>query len=354
MIDPTAFIAPGAVVLGEVRLGRDTSVWYQTVIRGDTERIVVGDETNLQDLTVVHADPGFPCLVGDRVTVGHRAILHGCIVEDECMIGMGSILLNGVRVGSGSIVGAGAVLAEGMQVPPGSLVLGVPGKVMRPVDPTLRGRIEHAWRHYVAEAGRHRSGAFPIVPPSAPISGLNHHRRAAGPSEGLTIEAMTPSDWEVVRAIYAEGIATGEATFETDAPDWESWDHGRRPDCRLVARSGEIVLGWAALSPVSARPVYAGVAEASLYVAASARGRGVGKALLRALIESSERAGVWTLQGSIFPENAASLGLVATCGFRVVGRRERIGRRDDVWRDTILVERRSKAIGLDEAMSGPR
>jgi carbonic anhydrase/acetyltransferase-like protein (isoleucine patch superfamily) len=162
MIDPSAYIAHGAVVLGDVHLGRDVSVWYNTVIRGDTERIAIGDETNIQDLSMVHADPGRPCLVGRRVTVGHRVILHGCTIEDACMIGMGAILLNGVRLGEGSVVGAGAVLTEGMEVPPGMLVLGVPGKVIRPVDEAMRGRVEHAWRHYVVEARRHRGGEFPI------------------------------------------------------------------------------------------------------------------------------------------------------------------------------------------------
>jgi phosphinothricin acetyltransferase len=161
-----------------------------------------------------------------------------------------------------------------------------------------------------------------------------------------TIEAMTQEDWPDVRAIYLEGIASGNTTFETDAPAWEAWDAARLKAGRLVARTDGDVLGWAALSPVSARPAYAGVAEASLYVAARARGWGVGTSLLRALIETSERAGLWTLQGAIFPENAASLALVRRCGFREVGRRERIGRRDGVWRDTVLVERRSRVVGV--------
>jgi len=161
-----------------------------------------------------------------------------------------------------------------------------------------------------------------------------------------TIEAMTPGDWEAVRSIYLEGIKAGNATFETDAPDYETWDRARRGDCRLVARNVGQVVGWAALSPVSSRPAYAGVAEVSVYVAASAHGRGVGTSLLRALIEASERAGIWTLQGSIFPENAASLALIKGCGFREVGRRERIGSLNGVWRDTILVERRSRNLGV--------
>ncbi len=169
--------------------------------------------------------------------------------------------------------------------------------------------------------------------------------RADGETLDLNIEAMTPGDWEAVRAIYLEGIATGNTTFETDAPDWETWEEGRLKDARLVARSQGRVVGWAALSPVSSRPVYAGVAEASLYVTASARCQGVGKALMTALIEASDRAGIWTLQGSVFPENAASMSLVKSSGFRVIGRRERIGRMDGVWRDTILVERRSEVVG---------
>jgi phosphinothricin acetyltransferase len=162
----------------------------------------------------------------------------------------------------------------------------------------------------------------------------------------VVIEAMTPDDWQVVRAIYREGIATGDATFETDAPSWETWDNGHLRAGRLVARAAGRVVGWSALSPVSGRSAYAGVAEVSLYVTGSARGQGVGKALLRAVIDVSERAGIWTLQGSIFPANVASLALVKACQFREVGRRERIGQRDGVWRDTILVERRSRLAGV--------
>ena len=135
---------------------------------GEQELIEIAEGANIQDLAMVHADPGFPCIVGRRVTIGHRAILHGCTVEDGCMIGMGEILLNGVRLGAGSVVGAGAVLTEGTEVPPGSLVLGVPGKVVRPVDEAMRGRIEHAWTHYVIEAAKHRRGDFPLASTGAP------------------------------------------------------------------------------------------------------------------------------------------------------------------------------------------
>jgi L-amino acid N-acyltransferase YncA len=160
----------------------------------------------------------------------------------------------------------------------------------------------------------------------------------------FTIDLMRPQDWEFVKAIYLEGIATGHATFETEAPDWERWDAGHSPQCRLAARNGTGVLGWAALSPVSKRQVYAGVAEVSVYVAATARGLGVGGALMRALIEASEKHGVWTLQAGIFPENQASLALHFRHGFREVGRRERIARHHGVWRDTVILERRSSLI----------
>lgn len=166
MIHPTAFIAAGAVVLGDVTLGRDASIWYNCVVRGDMAPIVIGDETNIQDLTMVHVDEGVPCTVGRRVGVGHRAILHGCTIEDEVLVGMGAVLLNGVSVGRGSVIGAGAVLTEGMRAPAGSLVLGVPARVARPVDEALAARVRRTWEHYVAEARRHRAGAVPRHPPT--------------------------------------------------------------------------------------------------------------------------------------------------------------------------------------------
>ena len=149
--------------MGDVSLGPEASVWYGTVVRGDMDRIVVGAATNLQDGAVVHVDAGRPALIGARVGVGHRAIVHGCTVEDDCLIGMGSVLLNGVVIGTGSVVAAGAVLREGMRVPPGSVVMGVPARVVRPVDETLRRRIRETWEHYVQEAARHRAGNFPLV-----------------------------------------------------------------------------------------------------------------------------------------------------------------------------------------------
>lgn len=157
---------------------------------------------------------------------------------------------------------------------------------------------------------------------------------------------MQPENWPAVREIYREGIATGNATFESELPDWEKWDNNHRQDCRLIARKEEQVLGWAALSPVSGRRVYAGVAEVSVYVAAAARGTGVGKSLLQALIAESELHGLWTLQAGIFRENAASVALHKSCGFREVGVRQRIGKLGGTWRDVLLLERRSATIGL--------
>jgi carbonic anhydrase/acetyltransferase-like protein (isoleucine patch superfamily) len=165
-IHPTAFIARGAVVLGDVTLGARASVWYGAVLRVDMAAIVVGEATNLQDGTIVHVDEGKPARIGARVGVGHRVILHGCTVEDDCLIGMGSVLLNDVHIGTGSVVAAGAVVPEGTLVPAGSLVVGVPARVTRAVDDALRERIRHTWEHYVAEAQRHRRGAFPIAQPS--------------------------------------------------------------------------------------------------------------------------------------------------------------------------------------------
>jgi phosphinothricin acetyltransferase len=163
----------------------------------------------------------------------------------------------------------------------------------------------------------------------------------------VSVDAMVASDWPDVSAIYLEGIATGNATFETLAPTWEQWDRAHLPIGRLVARNGRTMSGWVALSRVSQRSCYAGVAEMSVYVATWARGQGVGDALMKAAIAASEATGIWTLQGTLFPENQASLCLCIANGFREVGRRERIGKRGGVWRDTVLVERRSKIVGKD-------
>jgi L-amino acid N-acyltransferase YncA len=158
---------------------------------------------------------------------------------------------------------------------------------------------------------------------------------------------MTPDDWPAVEAIYAEGIETGNATFEVAPPDWEEFDSRRLAEHRFVAVDDGRVVGWAALSPTSPRECYAGVAEHSVYVTESARGRGIGLALMRELLASADAGGIWTVQTSIFPENDASVALHEKLGFRVVGRRERIAQLDGVWRDTILLERRSPpAVGV--------
>lgn len=160
-IDPTAFIHPQAIVLGDVSLGPRASVWPTAVLRGDSDRIVVGAESNVQDGAVLHADDGLPAIVGDRVAIGHRAIVHGAVIEDECLIGMGSVVLNGARVGRGSIIGAGAVVTEGMHVPPGSLVLGVPARVVKETTPAMRTRIAGTVAAYLELQDRHRRGEFP-------------------------------------------------------------------------------------------------------------------------------------------------------------------------------------------------
>jgi len=160
------------------------------------------------------------------------------------------------------------------------------------------------------------------------------------------IGAMQRGDWPAIRSIYSEGIATGNATFETEVPDWPEWNKRHLQECRLVARANQQIVGWIALSPVSSRRVYAGVAEVSVYVAAGAQGRGAGKVLLQSLIERSENCGIWTLQAGIFPENVPSVSLHKSCGFREVGLRQKIGQRDGTWRDVLLLERRSPHVGL--------
>ena len=163
----------------------------------------------------------------------------------------------------------------------------------------------------------------------------------------MKIRTLQPTDWLVVKTIYEQGIATGNATFETQAPSWGIWDAAHRPDCRFVAEdeTGQ-VCGWAALTPVSGRCVYAGVAEVSVYVAETCRGMGIGRLLLERLVSASEQVGLWTLQAGIFPENTGSVALHEHTGFRVIGRRERIGQMHGLWRDTVLLERRSTAVGV--------
>lgn len=157
-IDSRAWIHPLAFVCGDVTLGARVSVWPFAVIRGDTAAITIGDETNVQDATVIHVDRGVPTTIGARVAIGHRAIIHGATVGDDCLIAMGAVLLNHVVVGAGSVIGAGAVCAEGMEIPPGSVVLGVPGRVVRQVTPEMRERISRTVRSYLELQELHRQG----------------------------------------------------------------------------------------------------------------------------------------------------------------------------------------------------
>lgn len=160
----TAFVHPAAFLCGRVLLGDRTSIWPYAVLRADSDEIRIGVESNVQDGTIIHCDPGFPALVGARVAIGHRAVIHGCTIEDDCLIGMGAIILNGARVGAGSVVGAGALVREGMVVPPGSVVLGIPGRVVRQVDEAMRERQRHAVAAYLELQRRHRAGEFPAYP----------------------------------------------------------------------------------------------------------------------------------------------------------------------------------------------
>lgn len=162
-IHESAFIHEEAVVIGHVTLGARTSVWPTAVIRADGDTITIGEESNVQDGAIVHVDPGLPVRIGDRVTIGHRAIVHGATIEDDCLIGMGSIVLNRAFIGKGSLIGAGAVVAEGMQVPAGSVVLGVPGKIVKDVGPAMAERMRVNAQAYVELMERHRAGEFSRV-----------------------------------------------------------------------------------------------------------------------------------------------------------------------------------------------
>lgn len=178
-IHDTAFIHPHALVLGDVTLGARVSVWPTAVIRGDTDAIVIGDDSNVQDGTVVHVDHGVPTTIGKRVAIGHRAIVHGSTIEDDCLIGMGAILLNGVRVGTGSIVGAGAMCPEGMQIPPNSLVLGLPARRIRDTTADERERIRRTVDAYLALQEDHRAGRVPEQSNGDPSTG-GRSKRTSG------------------------------------------------------------------------------------------------------------------------------------------------------------------------------
>lgn len=162
----------------------------------------------------------------------------------------------------------------------------------------------------------------------------------------MEIRSMKFSDWQAISKIYEEGIATGFATFETNVPNYETWDAVHMTACRLIATENGKVLGWAALSPVSSRCVYGGVAEVSVYIAKDSRGKGVGQLLMKALIKESEAEGLWTIQSGIFPENEGSIELHKKVGFRYIGKRERVGKLNGEWKDNLLFERRSKTVGI--------
>jgi carbonic anhydrase/acetyltransferase-like protein (isoleucine patch superfamily) len=194
-LHPTAFVAPGATVVGEVALGECSSVWFGTVVRGDTAPITVGAHSNLQDLTLVHVDADAPAVVGDRVTVGHRAILHGCTIGDDCLVGMGAIVLSKAVVGPGSLVGAGALVTEGHVIPPGSLVLGAPARVLGPVKDAHRAAIAEGTRHYVELARAYlRKGFARAFPPGDRPPGI----APAGPGP------MRFAEWGAALATLAE------------------------------------------------------------------------------------------------------------------------------------------------------
>ena len=159
LVDPSVYIAPGAVVLGDVTIGANSSIWFQAVLRGDTAPIQIGERTNIQDGCILHADPGYPCMIGSEVSLGHGAIVHGATVGDEVLIGMRAVVMNGAQIGRGSLVAVGAVVLEGTVIPPGSVVMGMPGKVKRQVTPEDLERIRHAALHYVDNGQRYLSAS---------------------------------------------------------------------------------------------------------------------------------------------------------------------------------------------------
>jgi carbonic anhydrase/acetyltransferase-like protein (isoleucine patch superfamily) len=193
--DPTAFVAPGAVVVGDVTLGARASVWFNAVVRGDSAPVTIGEGSNLQDLCVVHEDEGLPALIGARVTIGHRAVIHGCVIEDECLIGMGSILLSGARIGEGSLIAAGALVRERQVVPPGSLVVGMPGRVLGQVTPAQREGFRGSAAHYAALAQSYLERGFGRPHPG-PASDAGVTDR-----DGATLGFI---EWDRLLAVLAE------------------------------------------------------------------------------------------------------------------------------------------------------
>ena len=215
--DPTAFVAPGAVVVGDVSLGARASVWFNSVVRGDSAPVAFGEDSNLQDLCVVHEDEGLPAMIGARVTIGHRAVIHGCVIEDDCLIGMGSIVLSGARIGTGSLIGAGALVREKQVVPPGSLVLGMPGKVVAEVTPAQRESIRGSAAHYAALARSYLERGFARPhPPTHSDAGITSR-------DGRTLDFL---EWSRLLAALSEG------------PHWVARWLDRYPDARWALAPG--------------------------------------------------------------------------------------------------------------------
>jgi carbonic anhydrase/acetyltransferase-like protein (isoleucine patch superfamily) len=216
-LDPTAFVAPGAVVVGAVSLGSRSSVWFNTVIRGDSAAIEIGEESNVQDNSTVHVDEGQPAWVGARVTIGHRAVVHGCTIEDECLIGMGAVVLSGARIGAGSLVGAGALVREGQVVPPGSLAVGAPARVVGPVARAHREAIARGTAHYVELSRSYLARGFARPHP------------AADSDTGLLPQAHTPmrfQEWERLLAMLTDVPERVEELLSSAAED--RWRHAPR------------------------------------------------------------------------------------------------------------------------------
>jgi carbonic anhydrase/acetyltransferase-like protein (isoleucine patch superfamily) len=209
-LDPTAFVAPGAVVVGEVTLGARSSIWFNTVIRGDTAPIEVGEDSNVQDNSVVHVDEDQPAVIGARVTIGHRAIVHGCVIEDECLIGMGAIVLSGARVGRGSLIGAGALVREGQVIAPGSLAVGAPARIVGPVSPAHRESILNGTAHYVELSRSYLARGFAQSHP-LPGADTGFTARAPGP--------MTYVEWGQLLAALAETPDWIADRLERNAPE---------------------------------------------------------------------------------------------------------------------------------------
>jgi carbonic anhydrase/acetyltransferase-like protein (isoleucine patch superfamily) len=195
-LDPTAFVAPGAMVVGDVTMGRHASVWFNAVVRGDTAPISIGEDSNLQDVSVVHVDEAQPAVIGARVTIGHRAVIHGCAIEDECLIGMGSIVLSGARIGAGSLIGAGALVREGQVVPPGSLALGLPARVVGQVTAAQRESIRGSSAHYAALARSYLGRGFARPHPASSSDAGTSDRAGGSPSR---------LEWSHLLSVLAEG-----------------------------------------------------------------------------------------------------------------------------------------------------